>query len=114
MRWRLRVKKYDELKRDGIKNPSHLLRNMKGYFRCCVYKWGKVRQRDQWSLVCAAAPIMARKVKELPNTMRRMLGMKTKFSARRCQNEAGTTTIVPSVLENAVADIVVPCQTTSF
>lgn len=106
-----RMQKYDELVQNGIKNPCVHLTQMKGYFRCCVYKWKGPRARQHWSLICAAAPRIAKKVKEVPNTLRAMLGLEKKFKSRGGGGKAPSeTSMVPAALENVVADLVVPCS----
>lgn len=105
---RLRMKKYDELKQDSrITDAGRHLAKMPGYYRCCVYKWNKARSRDQWTLVCRCAPRVAKVVKELPNSIRRLLGLSCKFQKRKSAFSPESTSIVPPALENAVADFVV-------
>lgn len=59
------MKAYDEAKNDpAIKNPCLAVQHMKGYYRCCMYKWCKQRKAEQWSLLCAAAPRVAKSKKD--------------------------------------------------
>eukprot|EP00438_Fugacium_kawagutii_P013863 Skav228403 [mRNA] locus=scaffold3824:14733:31266:- [translate_table: standard] len=75
-------KAWDEIKASGVKNPSKVLegRKLPGFFTGCVYesKWGAQRVSQQWSLVCAAAPQLCKKHKELPNSLRTIMQLPEK------------------------------------
>ena len=112
----LRMKKYDELREQGVKNPCAEIQklNLKAYFRCCVYKWQKVRKQEMWPTICAVSPRLAKQCKEVPNHLRRMLGLKDKFTKRATSRMPDSTTILPTALETAVAELVVPCSAFVF
>ena len=101
------MKAYDTAKNNGEKNPAASLKGMTGYYRCCVYKWEKVRQRDNWSVVCQCAPNLAKRYKELPNFVRKFMGKKPKHLFRRGKEGAPSSTcILPDDLQDAVAELV--------
>ena len=45
---------YDKAVEDGEKHPAKKVSRMKGFYRCCVYKWKKSREREKWTLLCRA------------------------------------------------------------
>ena len=82
---------------------------MPGYYRCCVFKWIKIRERDHWSLLCDAAPKLAKKNKELSDAMRKFFGNATKFTARASALDATATSLVPRLLQDVVGQTVALC-----
>lgn len=101
---------YDAAKADpSITKPESYLAslNLKGYYRCCVYKWKKTRASEHWTLLCASNPQLAKRSKELPNSIRKMIGHRLKFRFRGCSDDASTTCFLPSHLEEAIAECVV-------
>ncbi|CAK9018622.1 unnamed protein product [Durusdinium trenchii] len=99
---------YDKAKASGEKNPIKAVENRKlpGYFPGCLYesKWGAARREQQWALLCASAPALCKKHKELPNSLRRILrfnkqkhGAPTKDTAR-CY--------IPLALEQAIESMI--------
>lgn len=77
-------KAWDEIKASGVKNPSKVLedRKLPGFFVGCIYesKWGRVRVQQQWTLVCAAAPQLCKRHKELPNSLRVIMKLPEKHT----------------------------------
>ncbi|CAK9044101.1 Malate dehydrogenase 2 [Durusdinium trenchii] len=71
-----------------------------------MYKWAKPRLAQNWPLLCKAAPQIAKKFKEIPDVLRKFMGLKGKFRARLSSNETGQKTI-PSSLMSVVSDCVV-------
>lgn len=86
------------------------VKGMKGFYRCCMYKWKAQRQKDSWSLICQASPVLAKKWKELPDVIRKFLGKKSKFTHRTVEGQPSTTSIIPQALVDVVAESVVPLQ----
>lgn len=103
----LRMKKFEEEKAAGNPTPHAAIDDMKGVYRCCAYKWCKTRARDQWSLVCSTAPDLARKYKELPNILRKMMGKKLKFAWRDPGvSEQPQTCTLPPAFEEVMAETI--------
>lgn len=100
---------YDKAKSDGITLPcKHVAQlNLPGFYRCCMYKWKHARQAQQWTLVCACAPKLARQYKELPDSLRNLVGLKLKFRGRSSDDGESTATL-PSALTEAVSHVVAP------
>lgn len=105
----LRMVAYDKAKSDGITLPcKHVAQlNLPGFYRCCMYKWKHARQAQQWTLVCACAPKLARQYKELPDSLRNLVGLKLKFRGRSSDDGESTATL-PSALTEAVSHVVAP------
>ena len=78
----LRMKAYDAAVGRGSKTPCKDIEQMKGYYRCCVFKWKKQRKLDNWPLITAACPAIAKKHRELPNILRKFMGKDLKFASR--------------------------------
>ena len=104
-----RMKAYDEAKKQGIQNPASHVEKMQlpGFFRCCVYKWKKLRQTQKWGLICAASPKMAKNYKEVPDLVRTFFGANTKFSKRASKADPNCSSILPSDFLDLVAAAVV-------
>lgn len=107
----LRMKAYDKAVADrSVRNPAQAVSEMKGFYRCCIYKWKKQRVRDQWTLLCSTCPRLMKKAKEVPNVMRDILKMDKKFTFRKGKGSEETgTCILPAVFERVVADCVASC-----
>ena len=105
----LRMVAYDKAKSEGVKNPcSHVAQmNLRGYYRCCFYKWSRARQAQQWTLVCSAAPKLAKRYKELPDVLRKLVGLKLKFRQKSSDQGASSATL-PAGLTEVVSHCVVP------
>lgn len=99
-----RMRAYDEAVDKKIHNPAEYVKslNLKGFFRCCIYKWKKSRVQQQWTLICQAAPKLAKRFKEVPNCLRKMIGLGVKFNIRTKQDGASST--LPVGFENVIAD----------
>lgn len=90
-----------------IDNPQLYVENLKlpGYYRCCLYKWKKSREMQQWTVLCSTAPRLMQRCKEVPNNLRKVLGLPKKFLQRRSTESNELSAIMPSALETAVTDI---------
>lgn len=107
-----RMQAWDKAKAEGIENPADHVKkmNLRGYYRCCFYKWKKARAAQQWSLICLNSPRLAKSYKELPNTVRTVLGLGKKFDHRKAKGgDENTTTILPRAFQDAVSELVVSC-----
>ena len=101
---------YEKAKKDAsIKHPMKHVAGLglKGFYRCCVYKWAKARASQQWSLLCSAAPKLCQKYKEVPDSLRKLVGAKLKFQTRASAKGQGST-VLPAALISTVSDYVVP------
>ena len=104
-----RMQAYDEAKLRGDPQPGKVIKNMPGYYRCCVYKWKKVRVKDEWALVCRACPRIASANKELPDVLRRFMGRTTKYKSRRpnaVPTESSYTNLLPAEFEAVLSDAI--------
>lgn len=106
---------YDKAKADNMKNPAKHVENlqMRGWYRCCLYKWKRARTAQKWPLLCKAAPQLARKFKEVPDVLRSFMNMKCKFRARKASVAENSSALIPSELMSVVADTVVSFTVTS-
>ncbi|CAK9036997.1 unnamed protein product [Durusdinium trenchii] len=93
---------YDKAKSEGVKNPcSHVAQmNLRGYYRCCFYKWSRARQAQQWTLVCSAAPKLAKRYKELPDVLRKLVGLKLKFRQKSSDQGESSATLPAGLTED--------------
>lgn len=73
-----------------------------------MYKWGKQRATQQWTLLCSTAPKIMKSVKEVPDTLRKLVGMKLKFSKGRASSSDDGTVTLPGALTDAVSFFVAP------
>lgn len=104
-----RMQAYDEAKADPkIKNPCSHVEKMKlpGFFRCCIFRWKKPREDQKWTLLCHACPHLAKRYKEPPNILRRIIGHEVKCKHRL--TEDGGTSCLPPEFESAITSCVVP------
>ena len=102
---------FDKAKADpNIDQPYKYVQDQKlrGWYRCCVYKWKNTRKRDHWTLLCTASAKLAKTYKELPNVLRKMLGHEMKFSRRTSGVDPASTCTLPSTLLNEVSSMVDP------
>ncbi len=101
---------YDLAKQDpNVKYPCKVVeqQHLAGYYRCCVFKWRRSRERDRWSLICRCAPKLAKSYKEIPNVLRKLMGRKLKFSSRIGHGRKdGTTSTLPKEFQDVVAESV--------
>lgn len=110
------MRAYEKAKSDpDIKNPCEHVASLKmpGYFRCCIFRWKKPRENFKWSLLCDAAPKLAKAHKEVPNVLRQILGKKMKLSFRTStgsdgQLDSSSTSMLPPDFENAITDCIAP------
>lgn len=109
-----RLKAYDEAKAAGKASPAKEVEKLgyRGFYRCCVYKWAKCRQVQHWDLLVTTAPQLAKRMKELPNKVRKMIGQPLKFVSRisGMNLEEKGTTILPPELAEMVAEAVATCR----
>ena len=110
------MKAYDDAKASGDKNPAKAVAHLPGYYRCCMYKWKKQRKTQQWSLLCAVAPKLARKHHEMPDCLRTILKEAGKFGQRTPQggDSEKETNILPPEFTQIVSDTVVLCRHSLF
>ncbi|CAK8992051.1 unnamed protein product, partial [Durusdinium trenchii] len=101
---------YDEAKAAGKASPAKEVEKLgyRGFYRCCVYKCAKCRQVQHWDLLVTTAPQLAKRMKELPNKVRKMIGQPLKFVSRisGMNLEEKGTTILPPELAEMVAEAV--------
>ena len=105
----LRMQAYDKAKEDpNIKHPcQHVAKmNLPGFFRCCVFRWKKQREAQKWGLLCQACPHLAKKYKEPPNVLRKIIGHSLKFQ-HRAKSDGGSS-LLPPEFETAIASCIVP------
>ena len=74
------AKEFEELKASGQRNPeAHMLRSFRkaGQYQGCLSKshWGGRREKDNWDLFIKHAPELSKKVSEVPNNLRSVLGI---------------------------------------
>ncbi len=101
---------YDAAKLRGDPQPAKAIKKMPGYYRCCVYKWQKVRVRDEWSLICRACPRIASANKELPDVLRKFMGRTSEYKSRRPIShpaESSHTNMLPPEFEAVLSDAIV-------
>ena len=97
---------YDRAVAECRKNPSKHAESLKlpGFYRCCIYKWKKQREKDHWSLLCKACPKMAKTNKECPDYVREFAGEAKKFSSRAASGFPEATSILPPELVSAIGE----------
>ena len=107
----VRMAAYDEAKSIGMPRPAAHVESLKlkGYYRCCFYKWQRVRRNEHWTLICSSNPALAKKYRELPNSLRSMVGRRLKFRGRS-GTEPTTTVSIPKHLEDTIVECVVSWQ----
>lgn len=73
-----------------------------GYFPGCVYpsKWGRVREEQQWPLLCESAPALCSKHRELPNSLRGILQLTMKHATHHRASTGAQS--MPWVLKEVV------------
>lgn len=104
-----RMKAYDDAVESGSRTPAKDVEHMRGYYRCCIWKWKKQRKMENWSLVAAASPRLAKKHSELPDILRKFMGLKCKFKSRKpahASSECQHTSILPPALTDVVGAMV--------
>ena len=102
------MKKYYDAKDRGDRRPCQAISHLKGYYRCCVYKWAKQRVKENWEVFCRASHKLARKFKECPDVLRTFFGNPKKFQSRCSKSaEPGTTCILPQHFVDLVGESVV-------
>ena len=101
---------YDQAKEDGHKQPAKVVANQRlpAYYNGCIFKWKRIRARDQWPLVVAAAPKIAQKHKEVPNFIRKLLNQPPKFHQRSSslEDDNNTSMFPPTFVEMVAAQLV--------
>jgi len=97
---------YAEAKQNGHKQPAKVVakQGFPAYYHGCIFKWKKIRERDQWPTVVAVAPKLAKKHKEVPDFIRQMLKQPTKFHSRvASKGDDGSTCILPPTFVELVS-----------
>ena len=83
---------FQKAKSSGVEYPIKEVEKQKlpGCFAGCMFesKWGVARREQTWELLCATAPAMCKKHKELPNSLRRILGFEAMALQARRQRDA--------------------------
>lgn len=103
----LRMASYEKAKEAGDPSPAKSVERMRGYYRCCMYKWAKSRRKENWPLICRACPRIAKKNKELPDILRKFMGVQSKFKSRApTRDQCEYTNILPPEFEEIVAESV--------
>lgn len=71
---------YEEAVAKGNPKPLDAIKSMDGYFLGCIYKskWMGSRQNQHWTLLCATAPQLMKKHREVPNALRGLFNMTKK------------------------------------
>ena len=89
------------------KRPAKVVEGMPGYYTGCIYesKWMGVRRKQKWTVLVQAAPKLARKHKELPDSLRTMLQLPKKFSNRLSKSGASLNSL-PVPMQECVASII--------
>ena len=102
----LRMQAYDKAKAAKVWKPQKHVESLglRGYYRCCIYAWRKVRVADKWPLLCEACPKLAMAYKEVPNVLRELLGKRKKLEHRL--TECGEDSMMPFDFESAVVECV--------
>ena len=112
------MRAYDQAKASRDPEDFKKLKGMKGWYRCCQYKWGKQREAENWRAIVDGCPKIAKKFKELPDSVRHFLGKQKKFQSRKAQGgseeEKLQTSILPPEFEDAVSESVAPCLLQKF
>lgn len=104
------MKKYDEALAQHKPNPCAYVESLglKGFYRCCMFKWQKKRVTDRWGDICRIAPKIAQKYREVPDIIKQFLGKPKKFAARNNSNseDPDSTCIFPHHFQQLVGEAV--------
>jgi len=108
----LRMQAYDKAIKRGHPEPQSYVRglHLPGWYKGCINCWKRERERSNWSLICAACPKIAKKHKEVPDSVRKFLGVEKKFVSRTAKGDTakGDTCILPVSFQQTLADAIVP------
>ena len=100
---------FERAKDAGFKVPIKEVEreSLPGYFKGCLMesKWGAVRRQQQWNLLVKTCPLLCKKAKELPNSLRRLLHLKLKVSIPH-QLSSSKYQHVPFPLQQAVEEMI--------
>lgn len=112
----LRMQAYDRAiaRSDSKKVITEKLKYMKGWYRCCMYKWRHLREKQQWPLLVKACPKLCKRHKELPDFLRRFMGQPKRFQERTPEGSQATTSILPNDFIELVSQTVVSCLGSFF
>lgn len=105
----LRMKAYDRAKSDpNIRNPCKYVEGLqlKGFFRCCIFRWKRPRKENRWTLLCEACPALAKVYREVPNVLRKILGKEVKLRTRKKGDGDQCSSILPADFEKAITDTI--------
>ena len=100
---------FDEAVSKGVKNPVKSVSGMTGYFKGCTSdsKWPKLRGPQQWTLLAQTAPELMKKHREIPNSLRRVIGMSAmKHNITSCDPSSVEQIHLPLPLQTVVEDLV--------
>ena len=73
-----RAQEFDALKEAGHHAPeAHMLKNYRkcGQYQGCFCKWQPRREKQKWDLLVEIAPNLSKKICEVPNHVRDVLGI---------------------------------------
>ncbi|CAK9031803.1 Malate dehydrogenase 2 [Durusdinium trenchii] len=100
---------FERAKDAGFKVPIKEVEreSLPGYFKGCLMesKWGAVRRQQQWNLLVKTCPLLCKKAKELPNSLRRLLHLKLKVSIPH-QLSSSKYQHVPFPLQQAIEEMI--------
>ena len=100
---------FDKAVSMGMKKPFQAVSHMPGYFRGCMCrsKWAKLRGPQQWTLLVQTAPELMKKHHEIPNSLRRVIGLSTmKHNIHSCDPSSVQQIHMPLPLQTVVEDLV--------
>ena len=106
------IKKYEELVAQGVAMPEKLMLQKKMFkhqFQGCLAesKWMGARKCQNWDAMILHAPKMAKKMREVPNVLRQVLGMDKRKYARSKYPDAGNLRALPTALMLAAEDLLI-------
>ena len=110
----LRIQAYDKAIRRDHPEPQNYVRglHLPGWYKGCINNWKRERARSNWSLICSACPAIAKKHKEVPDSIRTFLGIEKKFTSRTSKDSNGeatsSTCILPAAFQETLADAIAP------
>ena len=101
---------FQKAKSSGVEYPIKEVEKQKlpGCFAGCMFesKWGVARREQTWELLCATAPAMCKKHKELPNSLRRILGFEKQKHGHGTSSKETERCYIPFALEQAIEEMI--------
>ena len=106
------IKKYEELLAKGEVCPEKIMLQKKMFkhqFQGCLAesKWMGARKAQNWDAMVLYAPKMAKKMREVPNVLREVLGMDKKKYSRSKFPQASKLRNLPTALMLAAEDLLI-------